>query len=288
MQYKLISKDLTVIINARGAEVSSIKNARGFEYLWPAKPQIWPRHAPVLFPIVGKLKDNHFNYQQQSYSLTQHGFARDMEFKLIKQDEDSCELELRSTEQTKTNYPFDFIFRILYKLHGNKLSTTYHIINPSKNSLYFSVGAHPGFNCPLHASENFEDYYLEFERDVLQRTELLDGLRLQSKTELRLENGRLPISSALFDKDALVFENNQINHIHLGSKHSGRILSMSCEGWPYFGIWTKTDCREFICLEPWYGIADAQNSKQELLDKDGIIQLEAAGEFKCEFSVSIL
>jgi galactose mutarotase-like enzyme len=286
MQYKLISKDLTVTINAFGAELSSIKSATGIEYLWQAKPEIWPRHAPVLFPIVGKLKDNHFTYKQQKYSLTQHGFARDMEFKLIKQDEESCKLELRSTEQTKMNYPFDFIFRILYQLQGNKLSTSYHVINPSESPLYFSVGAHPGFNCPLLPNETFEDYFLEFENDVLNRTELKDGLRLNTTSELKLENRQLALSAGLFDKDALVFENNQIDRIHLSYKQKGRVLTMDCAGWPYFGIWTKKDCRDFVCLEPWYGIADPQDSNQQLVEKDGMMRLDAAKEFRCEFSIT--
>lgn len=286
MQQELVSDQLRVLINYFGAELNSIKNNVGTEYLWQTDPHVWPRHAPVLFPVVGKLKDNSFTFQGNNYSLGQHGFARDLEFQLIREDVSSCVFELSSTAETKKKFPFDFIFRICYSLKAATLITRYEVVNPSSELLYFSVGAHPGFRCPLLPGEKFEDYYLEFEHNNFQLTELSDGLRMKTRKALRAENNRMFLTTDLFDKDALVFEDQQINRISLRSSISESKLTLDCSGWPYFGIWTKKNCRDFICLEPWYGIADPLDGAQNLESKDGIIRLEKGKEFKCEFSTT--
>lgn len=286
MKQVLISDKLTVEINFAGAEISSIKNKNGLEFIWQAKKEVWPRHAPVLFPIVGKLKDNQFIFKDKSYTLGQHGFARDHEFKLITANESHCVFELRSDANTKEIYPFDFFFQIKYELLGNKLITHYKVINPSEKTIFFSVGAHPGFKCPLAEGESFEDYFLKFESSDYQLTELNDGLRKESKTPLHLPTNKLTLSKELFNKDALVFENLQINTIALCSGKSAHKITMHCENWPYFGIWSKKGSDEFICLEPWYGIADLEASTHDLQKKDGILTLEAQKQFDCSFSVS--
>jgi galactose mutarotase-like enzyme len=282
----LKSKQLSVYIKEHGAELSSVTNTHGLEFIWQADKEIWPRHAPVLFPIVGKLKDDCFNYNNQFYTLTQHGFARDKNFKLIQYSESDCVFELRSDAETKKNYPFDFIFQIHYQLSNQTLRTEYKVINPSLETIYFSVGAHPGFNCPLSNEETFEDYYLEFESSKYALTELNSGLRKETKHALELDQNKLPLSLELFEKDALVFENNQINNLVLASNKSNHRITLQSENWPYYGIWTKKGIRKFICLEPWQGIADAEKSSQNFLQKEGIIELDAKKEFSCSFSIT--
>jgi galactose mutarotase-like enzyme len=285
MQHQISSEALTVSIKSLGAEVHSITNQEGLEYIWQADPQVWPRHAPVLFPIVGRLKENRFLFNGKNYDLGQHGFARDQVFEVKEQGEDQILFELKATEETKKQYPFDFIFRIAYRLDNNCLTCTYTVINPSSQPLLFSVGAHPGFNCPLLPGERFEDYYLEFETEELYCTELDNGLRNPAKHKLQLNNKRLYLDAGLFDKDALVFEKGQINRISLCSSRTTHKITMQCEDWPYFGIWTRKGCRNFVCLEPWYGIADRADTSGELRQKEGMMSLEAGKEFTRSYSV---
>ncbi len=285
MRVKLQSNFLKISIHSFGAELCSIKNNSGIEYLWQANKEIWSRRAPVLFPIVGKLKDNTYIYSHRSFSLSQHGFARDREFELISQSQNTCCFQIRSDEHSKTYFPFDFVFEITYELLDDKLITRYKIINPSSRDLLFSVGAHPGFNCPIEKNETFEDYYLQFETSEFSLTELSNGLRLNAVKKLHLPDSKLFLNMALFDQDALVFENSQISSLTLRSKKSNRFIKMECQNWPYFGIWTKKDCREFICLEPWYGIADSATTNQDFAKKEGICHLAPKKEFNCSFSL---
>jgi galactose mutarotase-like enzyme len=285
MLYQITSEALTASIHALGAEVHSITNKTGLEYIWRADPQVWPRHAPVLFPIVGRLKENRFVWNGKGYDLGQHGFARDLGFEVAGLGKDHILFELKASEATKKHYPFDFIFRIAYRLNNNCLTCTYTVVNPSPRPLLFSVGAHPGFNCPFLPGESFEDYYLEFETEELYCTELDNGLRSRTKQRLQLNNRRLYLKSSLFDKDALVFENGQINQLNLCSSRTAHKITMQCEGWPYFGIWAKKGCRDFLCLEPWYGIADRGDASGELTQKEGMMSLGAGKEFTCNYSV---
>lgn len=288
MSTTLTSDLLRVTVNNKGAELSSVKDQAGIEFLWQANPDVWPRHAPVLFPVVGKLKNNSFSFNNGTHSMAQHGFARDLVFNRIEHSTQHCVFELISNEETKRVFPFDFIFRIKYALTDNVLNTYYTVINPGSDILLFSVGAHPGFNCPLEINESFEDYYLQFENNHYELTLLSDGLRKHSKQNLELTNKQLTLTKNLFDKDALVFENNQINSISLCSTKSSHKIKLSCAQWPYFGIWSKKGANNFVCLEPWYGIADHENSNGIFSEKDGIIKLEPKGEFNCSFSLEFL
>jgi galactose mutarotase-like enzyme len=293
MQELLVSNTLTVTINSKGAEISSVKNKEGLEFVWQAKQEVWPRHAPVLFPIVGKLKDNTFSLNDQVYELSQHGFARDHEFTLVQKNASLCVYELKPNAETKKLYPFDFVLKIKYELKDNFLTTSYIVTNPNDTDLLFSIGAHPGFNCPLTKGETFEDYFLEFGSDRLSLTELNNGLRRPStgsgtgaKKDLVLKDKKLHLTKNLFDNDALVFENRQIDKVTLRSEKSGHKITIECIGWPYFGIWSKKGCTEFVCLEPWYGIADHENSTGDLHKKEGIIQLKPHQQFSCSFTMS--
>jgi galactose mutarotase-like enzyme len=286
MQTQISSDSLKIRINHKGAELASVTNKNNVEYIWQADPQIWPRHAPVLFPIVGKLKDNCFLYKDKFYELPQHGFARDLEFELTAEDKNSCVFQLKSTPETKFKYPFDFVFEISYELKHDTLITHYTIQNTGEETMLASVGAHPGFRCPLEDGETFEDYSLEFEENSYSQTLLKDGLLSDDKQELNLTDQKLPLSVSLFDRDALVFENSQISKIVLCSKKSLHKIIMECHDWPYFGIWSKKGCNQFVCLEPWQGIADGYNSSQQFKDKKGLIAVDPGRYFTCSFSIT--
>ncbi len=284
MVYNLRSNSVIVSINSKGAEITSVKR-KELEYIWQAKADVWPRHAPVLFPIVGRLKNNSFKHKEQNYSLSQHGFARDKEFKCISQSEKEIFFELVSDAETKKAFPFDHRLIIKYTLENDMVICTYEVKNHSDQNLFFSIGAHPGFKIPIEENEKFEDYKLKFDPVKEYHTSVLsDGLLSETKEKLHLTNGQLNLSTSLFAKDALVFENSQIDSISLISP-SGKGVELNCKQWPYFGIWSKKGCDEFVCLEPWYGITDSVNASGDLNTKKGMIELQPEKKFECSFSM---
>ncbi len=285
--YQLKNNELTVKVNSFGAELSSVFSSKNnIEYIWQAKPEIWPRHAPHLFPIVGKLKDSCYIFLNKSYQLPQHGFARDNEFKCIEQDETSLTFELKASDETLKQFPFDFSLKIVYRLIENKLLTHYEIFNPDLNQLYFSIGGHPAVNCPLQQDESFNDYSLLFpDKKELVINALHEGLIKKETKTLTLNNNKLSVSKSLFDNDALVFMNSQIEQISLVSEKTSHGVTMECFNWPFFGIWTKKNSEHFICLEPWHGIADIENSDFNFKNKTGIMTLETQQKFNCSFDM---
>jgi galactose mutarotase-like enzyme len=278
MVYELRSNDLELKINSKGAEICSAIH-KGVEYIWQAKPDVWPRHSPILFPIVGRLKDNRYTYQGKIYSLSQHGFARDKEFNCTSREKNTVVFELKQDDETKKNFPFDFVLRVTYEVNERVVKCTYEVSNPSSGELYFGIGAHPGFR-----TDELNDYTLRFQAKQFEITLLENGLLSEHKEKLHVHTGELPLDTTLFDKDALVFENKQVEVIELISKN-GAGVELSCKGWPYFGIWSKKECHEFICLEPWHGITDSVNCTGDIAQKKGIISLEGGKKFECSFSI---
>lgn len=288
MMQLLCSDQLEVRIKPSGAEICSVKNSNGVEFIWQADPSIWARHAPVLFPIVGKLKNNLFNYEGKAYTLPQHGFARDRIFNLVHSEKNQYTFQFISDEESKKHFPFDFTLEIRYTLIGNTIDVNYMVHNTSETEMQFSIGAHPGFNCPLLPNEKFEDYYLEFERSEITLTSLQDGLLSLTKRNAVLKERKLFLNKNLFESDALILENSQVNKIILCSTKSEHRVIMECKDWPYFGIWTKKDCDKFICLEPWYGITDSVDSEQQLKNKKGILSLSPSEKFNCAYQLSFI
>lgn len=278
--FQIQNKELSISVNSIGAELSSMKWGQQ-ELLWQGDKNVWARHAPVLFPFVGKLKENKFTYEGKDYSMPQHGFARDREFILTEQSDNVLEFELTASEDSLKIYPFHFSLIIRYELKGNVLITRYIIFNPDNKDLLFSIGAHPGFNC-----NGMIDSYLEFENETLVGEKLKEGLLSGESYDLKLPNKVLPLHSSLFDNDALVFRDAQINKITLCGKNLPKI-HMHCKDWPYFGIWSKKGCRDFICLEPWYGVADHVSHSGNFIEKEGVLSMTPHQSFTAEFSVEI-
>lgn len=285
--YKLENNHLSLKVNSFGAEMCSVKTRQdNIEYIWQAHKEVWARYAPNLFPIVGKLKEGKYWHDGKSYELPQHGFARDQEFECIEQTPAKLVFELKNNETTYKNYPFHFSFKICYYLDNNQVTVQYTVINTSENELFFSVGAHPAFNCPLIDSECFEDYELVFPgKSGLKLNILQDGLISDSTRKLTLEHERLGVTEDLFATDALVCMDAQLNEVSLVSKKSNRGVTLIANNWPYFGIWSKPHSNQFVCLEPWYGIADLTEASGNLIEKRGIIKLGSAKKFSCEFAM---
>lgn len=286
MKLTTIKSDaLEVKINPKGAELCSVKDRSGFEYMWQADPQVWPRHAPVLFPVVGKLKNDRYRYNGTEYTLTQHGFARDRLFDLAEEKQGACSFLLKPDEETRRIYPFDFELTIGYLIEKNRLSITYDVRNTGVAGMLFSIGGHPGFNCPFSADESYDDCYIEFTGDSLMQRCLDNGLRGGEHRMTQLRGSRLYLSKDLFDNDALVFENHQVERARLAGSKSGRSVTLECPGWPYFGVWAKKGCTNFVCLEPWHGVADDVLSTGELALKDGITRLERGEKFSAGYTI---
>lgn len=277
---------LTALVSHKGAELVSLRDASGREYIWEGDKAVWPRHAPVLFPVVGRLRHDRFTWGGKSYTMSQHGFARDMEFRLAERSGNRCVFELHDDPRTRAMYPFGFVLRIVYTISERELEVRYEVFNPSSDDvLPFSIGAHPGFSLPLEAGAAYEDHFLEFETGRILIRPLKEGLRTGPPRELTLRGTRLHLSDSMFDNDALVIEGGQVERVTLGTLRGNTTIVMRCEGWPYFGIWAKKGTRRFICLEPWHGIADNEDTDGSLERKEGMITLAPGAGFSCVFSM---
>jgi galactose mutarotase-like enzyme len=256
----LSNKKITIKVNEFGAELCAlIKNDTQYNYLWDAKPEYWARYSPVLFPIVGKLKNNEYNYNEVTYSMKQHGFARDMEFELLSMKEDEIWHRLISNEITKKMYPFDFILDVGYKIEDTKVSVMWKVKNIGNDEMYFSIGAHPAFLCPLYDNEKQRDCSIDFHTNNTITYLLVDenGYVDENEQVLHVDNGLLKITDTLFDKDALIIENNQTQSISLVGPSNKAYLTVRFDA-PLFGLWSPPKKNApFICIEPWYGRSDA-------------------------------
>lgn len=279
----IANRFLTIRATAKGAELCSIKGADGFEYLWQADPSVWNRHAPVLFPIVGKLRDGRYELNGKTYELSPHGFARDMDFVLTEQSESSMTLQLLPTAETRARYPFEFELRIIYRLTDNCLSIEYAVRNTGSSVMTFSIGAHPGFTLPGPVDECF----LEFSKPETLNTRLLGSKGLLSEETAPVMKGSklLPLSKTLFDRDALIFLDFKSDKITLGAKNSPRRLTVEFPGFPQLGIWAKPGA-PFVCIEPWYGTADPEQPYGSIMNKPGILKLPASETFTCTHRIS--
>ena len=291
MLFTLENEQCRVQVKARGAELSSFVRldlAGGLEYIWPADPAYWNRHAPVLFPIVGRLPNNGYQHEGHEYKMGQHGFARDQDFALLRQSEFELVFELRSNDASRAVYPFDFALRISYRLAGTTLTVGWEVENTGAAGLLFSIGAHPAFRCPLLPGEAFEDYDFVFDHPVTLERYLLQNGLLSGETELLLEQQAvLPLRYELFAQDALVFKHFDFTHLTLRSRRSGHGVRVRFDGFPYLGLWTKGPGASFVCIEPWQGIASSVSDTGELAEKEGLLRLEAGQEFVTSYSISV-
>ena len=279
---------LRLTAQVKGAELTSIfDKEKKIEYLWQADAKHWGRHAPVLFPIVGRLKENSFSFNSNSYSLNQHGIARDMNFQILETTENSVLFTLRSKGKTLKLFPFHFNLRIKYTLEERTVKVTYEVVNPFLEPLYFSIGGHPAFNCPLEEGEKRSDYQLVFDEVETAQTQLLtDGLRNGGTSEVFNGTNQLHLTDDLFENDALVFNDLKSSSVSL-QKGDEKKLTFHFEGFPYLGIWSKSSESPFVCIEPWFGVADLATHHQDLTEKEGILKLEPSEIFDCHYAIEI-
>ncbi|QUH27668.1 aldose 1-epimerase family protein [Vallitalea guaymasensis] len=281
---------LKIEVNSLGAELSSIKTKEdGLEYLWQGDPSVWGRKSPILFPIVGKLKDNEYYIENEKYELGQHGFARDMEFQVEQKNKEILEYKLKYNEESLKKYPYKFLLTITYELKGNSLNIGYEVKNLDSTEVYFSIGAHPGFNIPIMEEERLEDYYLEFDKlETVNKYELNIENSVSLKSIPFLENEKvIPMTKDIFNKGAIILLDVESNSLSLKSKKSSREVCVEYDGFPYLGIWGQPDNSPFVCIEPWYGVADFEDTDKQYKTKRGIQKLEVSKEFKANYYVTI-
>ena len=279
---------LEIQVSQQGAELQNIiKKSTHVEYLWQGDASHWGRRSPVLFPIVGGLKEGYYTYEDKKFELGQHGFARDMWFELTEQKDDMLTYTLKSSNQTQALFPFKFLLSIQYELIQNELIVRYIVENTDSKSLLFSIGAHPAFNCPLFPNDQKSDYSVVFEANETQETQLLvSGTRSGESSPILNEEKTLRISDDLFDQDALILSNLKSERISI-HKGDSPLLTMEFKGFPYFGIWSKSATSPFVCLEPWHGIADHIDHNHELAEKEGIISLAPKETFQTEYKLIV-
>ena len=274
---------LTAEIKHTGAELCSLKDNLNKEYIWNGNPEFWGKHSPVLFPIIGTLKNNAYQHNNSQYHLSRHGFAREMEFELIDKQESRAVFSLSASQETKAKYPFDFDLHLVYTLENKTLKIEYKVFNKGESKMPFSIGAHPAFDLP----NNFDNYSLAFEtKDSLDYYLLEDGLISNTTNSVALDQNELHLNYKLFENDALVFKNIESKSVTI-LENSKPFLKVNYPNFPDLGIWTPPNA-PFICIEPWFGYSDTVNKSGSLLDKEGIQILDTKETFHSAFSIEIL
>lgn len=261
----------------KGAELTSIK-FNGIEKLHNGE-SFWNRHSPILFPIVGKLKDGKTKINGKVYEMGQHGFARDMEFEEIGENS----YVLRSNEETRKKFPFDFELYVSYKTTSNSVTTKYRVVNKDQGTMLFGLGGHPAYLCEYSSGK----YRLEFEaiEDKIEFYQLEDGL-VKNKPENPkkfLRENRIFLDRKTFENDAIIMKNLNSDDIYLKTE-TKTILGFNFKNFPYLAIWSKQDA-PFICIEPWFNTADKVDSNGIFEEKENLIKLEKDKEFSAEYTV---
>lgn len=291
MKYSIQNEFLRIEVLKKGAELCSVKSVTtNQEYLWQADPGIWGSHAPNLFPVIGCLKEDGFIHEGKEYPMPKHGFIRNnTDIQLHNKSDNELCFVLKSNENTRRLYPFEFEFYIHYILEGNQLQVKHDVINTGHNKLFFCLGGHPAFACPLKEGEKYSDYYLEFEQKETAHTWMIvDNGLIGEEGELILdETDRIELTPDLFANDALIFKNLKSSFIQLKSKNSNFSLKVSLDDFPYLGLWAKPNA-PYVCIEPWIGIADSYDSSREFSEKEIIQTLNPKKTFSATYTIDII
>lgn len=285
----LSNSELTLRVSSHGAELTSIVR-NGHEYLWQADPAYWKRHSPVLFPIVGSVWQGEYRVDGQVYPLSQHGFARDMDFELIHESADELRYRLTDTEETRKKYPFPFVLEIGYRLRGQCIDVLWQVTNPASTDLYFQIGAHPAFYFPNYSPSDPCRGFFGFDR-----TEGLSYIRIAEKGcvdpdthyPLELTDGLLPLDTHTFDIDTFILEDGQVRKVTLYDNDRHAILALHFDA-PVLGLWSPPGKdAPFVCIEPWYGRCDRVNYSGEYKDRDWVNRLEPGEVFDASYTIEI-
>ena len=290
MRYVLENEKLRVEIDSFGAELKSVKDkATDQEYMWQGDPQYWGRTSPILFPFVGRLRNDCFLHEGKTYTMKQHGFARDMEHRILSQSATEIRFQLTDNEETFKNYPFSFVLSIGYELCENELKVLWEVSNPSADKhMHFSIGAHPAFNCPIHGEDSKAGYKLYFGgADEIRHhgNDRITGLSLDEDLVLPLEDSRAVITPEFFDRCTYIVEDRQTKEIGIEDPEGNRYITVFFD-MPLFGLWSPEGKNApFLCIEPWCGRCDSENFEGTLRTRAFDNTLEAGNTFKTSYTI---
>lgn len=266
---------LTVVIKSEGAEITSVKNSNGTEFMWEADPKYWGSSAPILFPICGALKEGRYFYEGKEYSLEKHGYARHSEFEIESVSENEAVFLLRSDEKSRKLYPFDYEFRAKYALKENCLIVTYDVKNLTDGDMYTDFGGHEAYACP----GGIEGYDVIFKEKENLDAACLEGNHFNYETYSVGENtNRLELKDEYFKTDALAFLNLRSKELTLAAKDGSRKITVEYEGHPYLLLWTVYTA-PYLCIEPWVGMPDRVDASRQITEKEGIVKIEKGKSF---------
>lgn len=281
--YQIENSQIIVQVNSLGAEVKRFFNKIwNKEVLWSGDEKIWPRSAPILFPIVGGLKNNEYSFKGKTYRLNRHGFLRDLDFDCISCQGDRLTFSYDSNEETRKYYPFDFKFLIEYALKESSLHISIEVINTGLDTMYFQVGAHPGFDIRDLKSPLLKFDKVEKEFFRINKEELVDFT-----TPIIFSNDSIMIGKDTFNNDAMIFKNPHSSFAEIESDSTSEIIRVHFHKIPYLGIWGKPG-NQFVCIEPWHGVADTTLESGELEKKVGINKLFSGTTFKFNYEIELL
>ncbi len=280
MYYKIENEFLTCEIDDMGAQLHSLKlKENGKEYIWQGNPDIWYGQSPVLFPVIGQLLNDSYRYNGVEYSMPKHGLARKLLFNVKECAGAKAVFSLESDENTRKSYPFDFELLVAFELKEKSLVNTMTVINKTKGEMYFSIGAHPGFNCKIGD-------VIEFELPETLETERIDAdsLLVDEKIPV-IENSReIVITKDIFNNDALILSDIKSKKLRIKSDYEVEFTFGDC---PVLGIWAKPNA-PYVCIEPWYGINDNREFKKDISEKRKIMRLEEGGSFAFDWKAEII
>ena len=288
--YEIENENIKLKVDSHGAEMKSlIKKETGAEYLWNGDPAYWQRTSPILFPLVGRLVDNTYSAKGNTYTMPQHGFARDMEFTLLEKKDHEIWFSLKDTEETRENYPYTFELQIGYLLQGANVKVMWKVRNEQEEILPFAIGGHPAFLCPALCPECKDTFYLKFDCDKLRATKLQGPYVLpDTYEEVPLDHGMLLIDDkAIFANDTLMVEHDQAHEISICDAQKKELVTLRTQA-PLFAVWSPEGKRApFICIEPWYGRCDSLDYAGDITQREWENLLEKGQEFNAEYEICI-
>lgn len=290
MNYFLENDKLKICTRTYGGELTAIHNKdNDNEYLWDGNPEYWKYHAPILFPIVGKVVDSKYRVEGKTYELPQHGLARTSEFTLLEKKEDEITFELKYSDESLKVYPYKFVLKSNYKLEGKTVKVTYIVENIDDKKIYFSIGSHPAFLCPIDKNDSLTNCYLEFNKKETSKRMVINNKGYLSRDKINcLEDvNKIMLSKELFNDDALVFDDLNSNKITIKSNNNNKSLEVDFTGFPHMGIWAPKDGAPFVCIEPWFGHADYEDFNGHFNQKEDILSLNLNDKFECSFKVTV-
>lgn len=281
---ELRNEEIAIIVSEKGAELQSIKDADGREYMWQAGEQ-WARRSPILFPIVCSVNDNTYRVDGKEYHLPRHGFARDMEFTLIKQSQIRATFALHETEETLQVYPYRFNLAITYSLDGNRVSVIWHVENTDTQEIHFQIGGHPAFNMPGGKLEGVIKLDNEEAMDMLRSYP--DATHDMVDVPLEAEMGILEINNNFFRNDSVKVHKSQTHRAMLLDSDGEPAVTVEYKT-PVCAFWSPYDKHApFVCIEPWYGIGDPRGFDGEFKDKPLMNHLQPGASFMSRYDIVI-